>query len=112
MTEMTLFDPIKPRARRTDPETSHMAAEMAGVTAGTNRAKALVYLYEFGPMTDFELAAHTKIAQTSIGKRRGELVALGLAERAPVNPRPAPSGAKAIVWRLTPAGERAAEKLR
>jgi hypothetical protein len=41
--------------------------------------------------------------QTSVGKRRGELRDLGLIEDSNTA-RPAPSGALAIVWRLTEAG--------
>ena len=60
-------------------------------------------------MTDFELATRTGLQQTSIGKRRGECMAVGFV-RAMTNAdgtnvtRPAPSGSRAIVWTLTPQG--------
>jgi hypothetical protein len=54
-------------------------------------------------LTDFELAALMSRQQTSVGKRRGELRDLGLIEDSNTA-RPAPSGALAIVWRLTEAG--------
>lgn len=50
--------------------------------------------------TDFE---HGHIQQTSAGKRRKELVDLGLVELADIT-RPTPSGSQAKVWRPTPAG--------
>lgn len=110
----TLFDLLNPEpdpeplfapaARNTDPATSHTAAQHAAVTAGTHRALALRVLarYDEG-LTDFELAARTNLQQTSIGKRRGELVAMGYVERT-AHTRPAPSGSPAIVWRITPRG--------
>jgi predicted ArsR family transcriptional regulator len=104
--------PIGERARLTDPETSHAAAERAAVTAGSNRALALLAYLEHGPMTHFELADKTGKAQTSIGVRSKELVTLGLVERAPVKPRPSPSGSPSIVWRLTESGRAKALELR
>jgi hypothetical protein len=70
------------------------------VKAGTNRALALQALLRAGVcgLTDFELSDRTGIQQTSIGKRRGELVTLGLVVPTTLT-RPSPSGAPAIVWR-------------
>lgn len=98
MIQSSLFDP--PRARSTDPLTSHLAARDASRNAETNRAKALRLLRDAGNLglTDFELAELTGIAQTSIGVRRGELVKAGLVERTALR-RPSPSGSAAIVWR-------------
>lgn len=95
-----------PTARKTDPQTSHDAAARASVTADNNRGIALFALLDAGSkgLTDFELADKTGKAQTSIGVRRKELVTLGLVERAPVHPRPSPSGSPSIVWRITDAG--------
>lgn len=103
----------RPKARVTDPETSHQAAEVATVNAGTNRTMALLALAEAGPrgLNDFELEAVTGVKQTSIGVRRKELVSMGLVERAPIHPRRAPSGSPSIVWRCLPAGYDAAKKL-
>lgn len=101
---------MTPLARITDPETSKAAATLAAFKATKNRMIALATLREFGPLTDFELAEKTGIQQTSIGKRRGECVAAGLAAPQvscstgkPLT-RPAPSGASAMVWRITDAG--------
>ena len=62
-------------------------------------------------LTDFELADLTGIQQQSIGKRRGDLVKVGLIV-ATLERRPAPSGASAIVWRITPSGESYAQHLK
>lgn len=89
-----------PVARRTDPDTSHQAAQRTQATAPGHRAIALAELRAAGTrgLTDFELADRTGIAQTSIGKRRGELVAVGLVVPTDFR-RPSPSGTPAIVWR-------------
>jgi DNA-binding MarR family transcriptional regulator len=117
---MTLFDtaapmnvPVgeHPRARKTDPITSHQAAERATVTAGTNRALALLAYLDYGPLTHFELADRTGKAQTSIGVRSKELVTAGLVERAPCKPRPNRDGNPSIVWRLTEEGRAVALEL-
>lgn len=97
-----------PVARTTDPPTSHQAAAHAATKAGTMRAlalRALVQAGEYG-LTDFELARVTDSQQTSIGKRRGELVRMGYVE-ATGTTRPAPSGLPAMVWRVTAAGRQA-----
>jgi len=98
-----------PTARTTDPDTSHGAAVIALHRAVGNRALALTTLHQHpAGLTDFELADLTHVAQTSIGKRRGELVAAGLAEAAvgedgPIR-RPSTSRTPAQVWRLTELG--------
>lgn len=74
--------PAAPRARFTDPVTSHEAAR--AVTADRQRdAHRLVLqlLAEHGPLSDFDLARLTGLKQTSVGVRRGELVELGQVER-------------------------------
>jgi hypothetical protein len=115
MTQERLFDTLNPEpdpapiwtpvARASDPETSHQAAAAAAVRAGTDRALALRALARAGDrgLTDFELEAATRIKQTSIGKRRGELVKSGYVEFAGAK-RMAPSGTPAMVWRVTERG--------
>ena len=119
MTQAALFDLYNPApdpeplwapvARHSDPPTSHQAARMAALNAGTLRARALAELVAAGSqgLTDFELAARCHSQQTSIGKRRGELVASGYVESAGTT-RQAPSGAQATVWRVTAMGREAA----
>jgi predicted transcriptional regulator len=98
----------QPRTRTGDWSTSMDA--VASVSLSVSRLLALKTLYGHpGGLTDFELADKTGRQQTSIGKRRGELFAVGLVEVLrdgqgdPVK-RPAPSGALALVWVITSAG--------
>lgn len=105
---------VEPRARLTDPDTSHEAARVASISADNNRGLALLALADAGAhgLNDFELAEVTGKAQTSIGVRRKELRSAGLVERAPIHPRPSPSGTPSIVWRCTDAGYVKARELR
>lgn len=94
----------QPVARRTDPDTSHAAAEDAKRNANTLRWRCLQTLKAHPEgLDDFALAALVGSQQTSAGKRRGELVKAGLVEKATVDgvvvKRPSPSGSLAIVWR-------------
>jgi DNA-binding transcriptional ArsR family regulator len=99
--QLSLDSLPRPVARATDPGTSWAAASMTEPRAGTNRALALRLLREHPDgLTDFELAEMSGLQQTSIGKRRGELVDAGLAQ-ATEQRRRAPSGAWAIVWQAT-----------
>lgn len=97
----------KPLARRSDPPTSMGAAVYAMPTMAASRAKALAALTAAGPegLTDFELEAITHVKQTSIGKRRGDLVRDDLVEALVRDGKPvrrfAPSGALAQVWVIT-----------
>ena len=106
---LTLFDlpptPPAPTARRSDPGTSWDAAKLAGRSASKHQllcAKALRH----DDMTDFELAVHTGVQQTSIGKRRLDLQRLGYVAPQDGRKRQTPSGAWAQVWKLTQAGRR------
>ena len=101
-------DPI---ARNTDPITSHMAA--ADAKYSMNHARLLVLsCLSRRDMTDYELAEETGYQQNSIGKRRGECMAVGYVVAKPgpfgegVEKRPAPSGSMAIVWCLTQEGRK------
>jgi len=101
----TLFDDVPPNVRTTDPDTSRAAAEMTPGLRVSDRWRALaVHRAHPDGLTDFELAELMGRQQTSAGKRRGELVALGyIADSG--RRRPAPSGARAIVWQLTNGGD-------
>lgn len=105
-----------PGTRATDPVTSHEAEARVRPHASTGRRLVLAAL-AVRPATDFELAEATGWQQTSIGKRRGECVALGWVEAftAPDGTkckRPSPSGSPAIVWAITQAGRKAHEAMR
>lgn len=98
-----------PTARDSDPETSHDAAHDAEFHANRGRLNALFALAR-GPMTDYELEAHTGWQKNSIGKRRLECQRAGLVEVWTIDgeeqKRPGPSGSMCLIWRLTDKGVR------
>lgn len=102
VTERAIPAEVAP-ARKSDPMTSHRAAQRDPVRRGTDRWRVLVALGERGPMTDFELGEAVQRQQTSAGKRRGELVGLGLVESTGER-RPSPSGSSSLVWAITEQG--------
>lgn len=98
--------------RSTDPDTSQGAAVIALHHAADDRQRALDELAAVYPggLTDFDLARLTNRKQTSIGKRRGELVAAGWAERARADDGTtlqgtSDTGAPCALWRLTDYGK-------
>lgn len=96
----------EPRARKADPSTSRDAAVDTAPRAPRHRVVAAQILARHpSGLTDFQLAEMTGLQQTSIGKRRGELMAAGLVEDTGLR-RSAPSGSMATVWRLTEEGQR------
>lgn len=100
---LPLFD-LAPAARRTDPDTSQSAASRDPSARHIDRQRALQAHREHPKgLTDFELADLLGRQQTSAGKRRGELRDAGLVEDSGVR-RPSPSGASAVVWKVTDAG--------
>lgn len=106
MTQQTIHWPNRdqhPAVRVNDPDTCQEPSEFR-MSKGRLLALAAHVSHPDG-LTDFELAEHTGKAQTSIGKRRGELAHAGLIV-ATTERRPSPSGSPAIVWRLTPLGYR------
>ena len=106
---MDLLQWADPASRAGDPMTSHLAATKAATGASQGRMLVLMNLAVM-PMTDFELAEATGWQQTSIGKRRHELmVPRGFVERAKDADgdeirRLSPSGSPSLVWALTKAG--------
>ena len=95
--QATLSDPA---ARWTDPETSHEAAAAHPDVRATDRDLALTVLRAHPDgLTDFELGVLMGRQQTSAGKRRCDLMRLGLVEYAGIK-RPSPSGSPARVWRV------------
>ena len=100
-------------ARTTDPDTSHTAAANVAPRAEGDRLLALQTLANWpAGLTDFELADKTGRQQTSIGKRRGELVNLGYVERATDevgnNLRGlSPTFTTCAIWRITNTGRQA-----
>ena len=104
----------EPVARITDPETSHEAADDTRFKASKHRKMALIALYDFGSMTDYELADRTGLQQNSIGKRRLDCARAGLVEVLMDGEnkvkRPAPSGSMSLVWVLTQEGREYTEE--
>jgi hypothetical protein len=100
---------VRDAARATDDVTSVMAAERAARHASFGRMLALRLHYEYPEgLTDFELAELSGWQQTSIGKRRNDLMnpkyfSPVLVEKTE-HTRPSPSGSPARVWRITEAG--------
>lgn len=113
--QLTLDDAARfamQNSRRFDNLNSVRAAQDAFKTsAGTRRLALLTHAAHPDGLTDFELADLTGIAQTSIGKRRGDLVAAGYIVNAETA-RPAPSGSRATVWRITAAGMQEAQRIK
>lgn len=90
---------VRPRARVSDPVMAHEAATRAASSAVTLRARCLEVLRVEGPLCDFRLGELVGAKQTSAGKRRGELVVLGLVEPAGLVCRVHSTGGH--VWQAT-----------
>ena len=75
-----LPEPIMPRplARRSDPETSHVAAEGMARKAGRIRDLILIELRDNGPMNGSELSLRTGVALNSVTPRFASLRRAGL----------------------------------
>jgi hypothetical protein len=108
--QMTLdeFMAAQPRMRLVDWSTSNDAALAVNPSAGRLLAMRTMNQHPAG-LTDFELAEKTGRQQTSIGKRRGECARAGLVDvvmnaDGKLLKRPSPSGADALVWRITEQG--------
>jgi len=86
-------------AKNTDPETSHLAAQMSD--RASQRIQVLKYLESRGGegATDYEIGRDLGILRTSAGKRRHELREIGLVEDAGFN-RLTDTGSTAIVWKI------------
>lgn len=92
--------PISP-ARKSDPSTSIEAANANQEIRGEQRKRVYDYLVSVGAKgaTDYEIAQACGILRTSAGKRRKELVDMGLVEYAGFSRR-TDTGASARVWRV------------
>lgn len=99
----------EPRARRTDPETSHAAAR--SVLAHPGREAVLACLLVHGPQTDEELYEHTEVrlycSPSGARTRRSELVDAGVV-RDSRHRRKTKSGRQSIVWEAVEHQTRAA----
>lgn len=70
-----------PRARRTDPATSHAAAASMRTEAASQRDRIHAFLKEHGPHTADELDGKLDLRVTSAGRRLSELEKEGRAHR-------------------------------
>lgn len=93
------------RHRVTDPETARLAADAAGERLNEHQWLVLASLVEAGSdgLIDHDHEARNGLIQTSAGKRRIELVRLGLVEWSG-RKRRSPSGQLARVWAVTARG--------
>lgn len=76
MTALPLFEfDARKKARRTDPDTSHEAARMAGALIAAHRRKILEYLEGIWPMaaTYEDIARATGLDKHAVGRRLPEL---------------------------------------
>lgn len=69
-----------PRARLTDPETSHSAAEQANNLAVQHYEKILSCLQRFGALGKDGIAKHSGLEANQVARRMSELHRLGLVE--------------------------------
>lgn len=93
-----------PGARASDPDTSHMAAARAlKIRHGDQQRVLHLLAHQPAGLHDFEIADALKGAQTSLGKRRGELRDKGLVYDTGIRRRNS-SGSMCAVWALTAAG--------
>ena len=88
-----------PRARNSDPDTSHAAADQAGRLADAHRAMILEALRD-RPMTGDELCARFDWPHATANRRLPELRDAGLVAMTDEK-RKTRSGRAARVWRLT-----------
>ena len=95
-----IFDIPKPRARHTDPDTSHEAAESVEDSAPAQRAQILEYLRNYGPLTADALDEALGLRLTSAGRRLPELQGLRLVDmtRSKAKTR---TGRFARLWKAT-----------
>lgn len=105
------------RARPSNPHTSHLAARVNGVRAGTQRARVLLELERRGDATAYELGQALGILRTAAGTRLGELAGAGPIVRPALveltgEQRPTDTGVDAQAYRLTELGRDVATELR
>lgn len=98
MNQPGLFD-TKPRARRTDPSTSHEAAKRAEKFQRGHHKKILEYLESIAPYTAtyVDIANATELDRHAVARRLGELEKDGRIVKEGIGQLP--NGNKAGVWR-------------
>jgi len=113
MKHPTLFDaqlsdlgptPADRLCRRTDQETSRLAATAASRRSPSQRSLVWHTLLKLGQATDYQIAQAANILRSSAAKRRQELYDAGLVEDSGQR-EPTDTGTLAIVWRPSSSSE-------
>lgn len=99
-----------PKARNTDPETSHDAAASVRNQSITHK-RILRLLDTYGPLCDTDIAyslarggdGTTSVSASGLRTRRSELVAKGYVEDSGLRSR-LKSGRRSIIWKITDEG--------
>ena len=84
--------------RRTDPESSRLAATAASRRSPSQRSLVWHTLLKLEQATDYQIAQAANILRSSAAKRRQELCDAGLVEDSGLR-EPTDTGTLAIVWR-------------
>ena len=88
-----------PRARQSDPATSHAAAESMQGEASEHHELILAVLNDHEGLTATEIGCRCKLSSVQVARRMKELERLGLAETTGETRR-TQSGRMARVWRV------------
>jgi hypothetical protein len=94
-------EPKPPRARKSDPGTSKVAAAEAAQLAQAHRDIIIKCLREQGPNTKDGIAAKTKLTGVQVGRRLKELCTEGVARKTKFTGRSA-SGRMEVVHEAVP----------
>lgn len=113
MSERQLKIDTEARARRTDPHTSHEAADSVR-NQNVTHTRILRLLDTYGNLCDTDIAyaltraSHGEVTVSASGlrTRRSELVSKGYVEDSGLRSR-LPSGRRSIIWKITQAGREA-----
>ena len=89
------FDP--PRARRSDPETSRIAAERANEFAAAHYQKILTALSEIGKGSIYDVADRAGMSHVQVARRTAEMDGKRI-RTIPGEKRRSPSGRPCRVW--------------
>lgn len=74
---------MKPLSRKSDPRTSHEAAERANKFAASHRAKIYYALTEFGSMNAMAISLCAKMCYVAVQRRGAQMEREGLIRRGP-----------------------------
>jgi hypothetical protein len=92
------------KARRTDPRTSHEAAQAVTPSLTAVQRRVMRYAQAKGQFIDLDLEVHAGDHGSTLRTRRRELVDLGLLRDSGGTRRPEGRARRFIIWTLTPKG--------